>query len=473
MQSLTETMLFVFTFIFLSCRGIASAHVTFNSSATLSLSQIQKAGLSSRIANNVAVALNFERSNWVNGSVAQDAFYRVPSNATGAPAGALLKLQSDANTSAYTLPLSTAISRIMFQTKTLNGSTAPASAYILWPYLPLPNPDRYPVVGFAHGTSGILGDCAPSHIRNLWYQFNAPYTLALQGYVVVAPDFRGLGVDQDPEGRPILPTYCDNPSAANDMFYAVEAAQTAFPQLSKQFVMMGHSLGGGAAWGCAQRQAMQPVEGYLGTIAASPLTNLSAQVDASPKSSFAVQVARGLSTIYPRSNPSDIITPAAINRFALLAEIGGCNSALGALYSDIEPAVPNWQHTEHMKAFVNLTINGGRPISGPLLVLQGEADPDLRFNVTTAAVNSTCERYPQSELEYIHFAGVHHIGALYASQQIWLSWIGDRFAGRKATIGCRQSGFSGARPIQSYQTILNWFIEYATESSYEENGLAI
>jgi predicted alpha/beta hydrolase len=83
--------------------------------------------------------------------------------------------------------------------------------------------------------------CAPSHIRNLWYQYSAPYTLARQGYAVVAPDYAGLGVNRTAEGKFVLHQYTANPAGANDIFFAVEAAQSAFPELSKHFVTMGHS----------------------------------------------------------------------------------------------------------------------------------------------------------------------------------------------------------------------------------------
>ena len=53
----------------------------------------------------------------------------------------------------------------------------------------------------------------------------------------------------------------------------MEAAGKAFANLSSQFVVMGHSQGGGAAWAVAERQALQPVNGHLGTIAICPLTN--------------------------------------------------------------------------------------------------------------------------------------------------------------------------------------------------------
>ena len=70
---------------------------------------------------------------------------------------------------------------LSLQAESLNGTLSPASAYILWPYTPRVVVDGFPVICWAHGTGGGFGECAPSHVRNLWYQFTAPYTLALQG----------------------------------------------------------------------------------------------------------------------------------------------------------------------------------------------------------------------------------------------------------------------------------------------------
>lgn len=115
----------------------ASAHSKIDChTATVTANQREQAGIKNGLATNVAVALEFERSNWVNGLVTYDEFYWVPLDMADAPAGALLKLQKNANTSAYTVPPNTAIQRFMFQTKPLNGSTVPGSDYILWPLLP-------------------------------------------------------------------------------------------------------------------------------------------------------------------------------------------------------------------------------------------------------------------------------------------------------------------------------------------------
>ena len=441
---------------------------TFNSQASISSDQRADAHLESVTASDLAVALNFERSNWANGSVGVEDFYTLPLNATGASAGSILKLQPDANTSAYTLPPATALSRFLFQTMDLNGSAIPASAYILWPYRPRTQPDgSYPVIGWGHGTSGEFDECAPSHIRNLWYQFTTPYSLVLQGYVVVAADYAGLGVDRDAEGKPILHHYLANPSHADDIFYSVQAAQSAFPSLSKQFIVMGHSQGGGAAWAAAQRQVTKPVAGYLGAVAGSPLTSLIKLIDVNGLAAGAAAALHShfFPTLFPGFRIADYLTPSGIERLRLLEDIKGCNSAAVTLmpYNNESFYQSDWQHSFWAQAFENLTVNGGLPIAGPLLVIQGDADQAIPFDVTTDAYNNTCSLFPDSQIEYTVFAGITHSSAMYVSQQIWLDWVADRFAGREVLRHCQRSDYVSIREASSYQVDLNWFLEPALQ----------
>ena len=440
---------------------------TFNSTTSFTTEQILQAGINSSMANNIEIALNFERSNWALGSVDADPFYTPPSNdSMELPAGSLLKVQVNVNTSDYTIPPNTALSRIMFQTETLNGSLIPASAYVLWPYTPRTEPDGYPLVGFAHGTSGGFPNCAPSHVRNLWYHFIAPYVLALQGYVVVAPDYAGLGVSRDSTGRQIRHPYTANPAHANDLFYSVQAAQTAFATLSKRFVLMGHSQGGGAAWGAAQRQASRPVQGYLGAIAGAPATNIHDLIQLGGAASGAVGmlIANALPNIFPSFDPATFLTPAGLKLFPLISGIQGCQSVVAESFLDPSLYEPDWYDTDDAKRFFDLTTNGGKRIGGPMLVLQGEADPDIFPPITNEAVNLTCASYPDSQLQYHTYAGVTHVPIMYASQVTWLDWIADRFAGKPVPVGCNTSSFASVRPYVEYQDNPNWYIEYATDA---------
>ena len=202
----------------------------------------------------VQAALDFEKANWVDRiSVSKDDFYKPPPYSETDPAGKVLKLDDQVDGSKYLLPPGTALSRIMYLSQTITGAQVPVSAFILWPYSPRIHSDGlYPVVAWAHGTSSIFRDGAPSHHKNLWSHFLAPYQLALNGYVVVATDYAGLGIHRDAEGNPITHTYLATPAHANDIVFAVQAARTAFPEmLSKDFVTVGHSQGGGATWAVA------------------------------------------------------------------------------------------------------------------------------------------------------------------------------------------------------------------------------
>ena len=451
--------------------AISSQNNTFNSSFSLSPAQISDANLEETTVNNVDIAIRFEQSNWALGSVHSDPFYTPPSNASSASPGSLLKVEDHTNTTLYTLPPNVALSRIVYQSSTYrldhNQTPVPASAYVLWPWHPRIDPatGKYAVVGFGHGTSGIFGECAPSHIRNLWYQYSAPFILALQGYVVVAPDYTGLGVERWSNGTRIQHPAFNNPAHANDLFYSVQAAQEAYPELSERFVLMGHSQGGGAAWGAAQRQARQPVQGHLGTVAASPLTDILMQYAITPDAEWPFELVPGLSVTIPGFDVSDFLTQKGERYYNLLAEIGACNSAYLQLCYQPRVIKSGWENTPAMREYQDLTGNGGRPISGPLLVVQGTGDVVVSANLTLHFVNETCALYPDSEIEYATFEGADHVPTLYASQRIWLDWIAERFEGKPAKRGCGNgTAYSPARRVDVYQRELAYYLEIATQS---------
>lgn len=95
-----------------------------------------------------------------------------------------------------------------------------------------------------------------------------------------------------------------------------------------------------------------------------------------------------------------------------------------------------------------------------MLVLQGTADPSVDPNITSAAVNATCQAYPNGSLEYATFEGVSHVPVLYAGQQVWLNWIADRFNGVQAPRGCRTTHYQPQLAVGAYQKEVALFLEY-------------
>lgn len=459
-KAIMSPSLLLFILLFLQISHVLSISGLVND--TTIIAQAVEAGISIEKAKAIANALESERSTWATGSVESDEFYsHVPRSR--APAGTLLKVQVNVNTSAYSIPPNTALSRIIFVSESLNGSLIPTSAFVLWPYAPRSQKDGYAVVGWAHGLNGVFGDCAPSHLQSLLYQFASPFALALQGYVVVAPDYAGLGVDKDGEGKSIKNVPGAATSHANDLFYSVQAAQTAFKELSHQFVLFGHSEGGGVVWQAAVRQSTRPVKGYLGAIAASPITPDDILIPEATDVAGAVLLAYSLSTIYPDFTPADFLTPAGVKRLNFLAQIQGCNSVFQEVF---EPTLirPDWRESIYAAQFLALISQAGLPVAGPFLILEGEADLITRQVGQEKAINKTCSLHPDSRLEYRTFANVTHVPLVFASQGVWLDWIKDRFAGVETPSGCRRSRVESARPYYEYQKELNWLLQQTDQA---------
>ena len=407
-------------------------------------------------------AIRFEKSNDANGSVFEDGFYSVPSGAGEAAPGTLLKLEENADTTRYFLPPATAMSRFIYQTESLKGTSVPASASILWPYSPKSHQDGYSVVVWAHGTSGVFAGGTPSNHKNLWQHFLAPYQLVSQGYVVVSPDYAGLGVSKTDSGAAIVHEYLSGPSQANDIIFAVQAAQAAFKELSKSFVVVGHSQGGGAAWATAQRQALHCVTGYLGAVAISPVTSIINQPEPF-RSVIMTAMCPGLFSAFPALSPSTVLTTEGQQRLQIIQGSGAGFASGMALLVGAVTLNADWTENPHVHEYHSMIENGGKTIKAPLLVIHGEDDDKVSAKATADAIKSTSDKFPSSQLEFVLIPNVGHVPALQASQRLWMEWIADRFAGKDVESAYKRTTMDRARPSTAYQAEQNWYIEPATQ----------
>lgn len=82
-----------------------------------------------QLSQNVLNTHNFEKSKRARPSVFTDLFYTIPTTDTeDAPPGTLLKLETNTDTSLYTLPPNISLSRLMYKSQTSSGSLVPVSA---------------------------------------------------------------------------------------------------------------------------------------------------------------------------------------------------------------------------------------------------------------------------------------------------------------------------------------------------------
>ena len=390
-----------------------------------------------------------ETPNYVSVPITNDPFYSTPTNySSNLQAGQILKVEVSSNDSAYDIPPGQHVSRIMYTSIDATGKVVPATAAILWPFTPKPfnGSSTYPIVAWAHGTSGINRQCAVSNIRNLQYDFRSVFTLANTGYAVVIADYVGLGTDQ-----PF--NYLAYKLHANDVVFAVKASQSVFSQLSKGWVSFGHSEGGGVAWAIGERQATSPIPGFLGTIAAAPPPFPIATTAPVGTSVFTALLSFTISRLYGL-NLTEIFNPIPLQALQFVGSIGGCNDAsyasLATFTADQIYANTSWPTSDAAKAFLRDYSVSGRSLGGPMLIIQGSNDTVVGTAGAQLGFNATCSTQGNNvSVEYVSVIGQDHNPSMYASTRLWLQWIEDRFNGVPTTPGCQvnelKSAFSNAQ----------------------------
>lgn len=160
---------------------------------------------------------------------------------------------------------------ITYRSRGVHEEPIVASGYILLPKGKAPK-GGWPVLAWAHGTTGVADTCAPSgdyadgpvHV----YQKIASKALnawLARGYAIVAPDYQGLGTSG---GHP----YMNAQSQLHTVVDAVRAMhQLKSVKLSKNWYVMGHSQGGAASLTVAAfGQKDAPELNLLGAIALAP-----------------------------------------------------------------------------------------------------------------------------------------------------------------------------------------------------------
>lgn len=136
---------------------------------------------------------------------------------------------------------------INYRSRGVYGEPIVASGFIILPKGKAPR-QGWPVLAWAHGTTGVADTCAPSEdyaggpVHSYQQVADAALdTWLARGYAIVAPDYQGLGT---PGGHP----YMNATSQLHTVVDAVRALHVLMPgQINKQWLVMGHSQGGAAA----------------------------------------------------------------------------------------------------------------------------------------------------------------------------------------------------------------------------------
>lgn len=177
----------------------------------------------------------------------------------------------------------------------------------------------WPVVSFAHGTTGIAAQCAPTRATGpasgaySTDVSNAPLLdrWIKDGYAVVRTDYEGLG---GPGTHP----YLIGRSEGYGVLDIVRAARHLNPGISDRVVISGHSQGGHAAlWAASLAPSYTPDLHVLGTLAFAPQSHTAQEVGllktvgSSGLSGIAALILRGVDVATPSLHVASLLTPQA------------------------------------------------------------------------------------------------------------------------------------------------------------------
>ena len=186
-------------------------------------------------------------------------FYSTPSSIPSGAPGTILRFE----TMNAPFPESQAW-RVLYTSTGINGETIAVSGMVFAPAGPIP-PGGRPVVSWAHPTTGIDDQCAPSRSPKPYDDVQGLADFLNLGWVVVATDYQGLGTDG-------MHPYLVGASEAQGTIDIVRAARNLNETgASSNYFVFGHSQGGQAALFAGQMASTYAPElQLLGVAAAAP-----------------------------------------------------------------------------------------------------------------------------------------------------------------------------------------------------------
>jgi pimeloyl-ACP methyl ester carboxylesterase len=232
------------------------------------------------------------------------AFYTPPSPLPSSDHGALIWARKLTGTAALR---GGAGNRLLLYVSTAETGPTAVSGTLSVPKGRLPK-RGWPVISWAHGTTGIADQCAPSRDSAtnpahdlIDYAYPLLQRWLKAGYAVVRTDYVGLGTPGD---HP----YLEGRSEAYAVLDAVAAARKLDKRLSNRVVLAGHSQGGQAVlWAASRAPSYRADLRIRGTVALAPISHLAEQTALLPNlkepsglSGLVAMILRGIDITRPQ-----------------------------------------------------------------------------------------------------------------------------------------------------------------------------
>lgn len=326
----------------------------------------------------------------------------------------------------YDLPLAVNVVRILYHSRSASAQDVASSGVVLFPAEKKPPPGGWPVIAWAHASSGVARTCAPSLRRNLGHgPFLSMYVTL--GYAVVATDYTGLGTT-------FRNAFLDAPSNAADVIASIPAARKAVPQLGPRWIVLGSAEGGLAAIAVAQKETELRDPNYLGAISASDFASAKDIFADAAHASSTIRVASaayGTKTVYSQFQPSDVLTAKGLKTYQAMEQ--SCPD-LGTIPDPpaSESMRPAWQENRFISQYLDRSSPDKTQISGPVLIIS--SDDQMASRSVSGAVQRMCKL--GDRVQWLHYPDTDPGRVIGDSVRDQMAWIDSRFAGRAPVSNC-------------------------------------
>lgn len=304
---------------------------------------------------------------------------------------------------------------ILYTSRSPHGEKVAVSGSVSVP--PGKPPKRgWPVIAWAHGTTGAADSCAPTRIRPTGPL--AGYVAYMRpqlerwigaGYAVVATDYQGLGT---PGPHPYLVGKAEGRSILD----GVLAARRLVPGLGRRFLIAGHSQGGQSAlFGAALSDRWTPRLKLRGTVSYSPASHILEQAELlpaltspNPLSALAAMVISGASTTSDEIRPRRILSPEARPLLPQIEQLCLSQLAEPDSFGGIAPAdlLAAGVEPDGKIGDALANMNPALRIGPPILLAQGTADTTVFPSFTDMLAAELDGR--GDDVDYRTYPGVDH-----------------------------------------------------------------
>lgn len=354
-----------------------------------------------------------------------DGFYEVPDPLPPGEPGQLIRIMDLGEADgARTL-------RVMYHSRDAQDRDRATTGIVTHPTGEAPE-GGWPVVSWAHGTSGLAAPCAPSR------QGGPAPGFGIEG-VHVATDYIGLG----PVGE--LHPYLSKPSEGHSVIDAVRAARLLpDAHASDRWLAIGHSQGGHAAMSAHELSGdYAPELDLLGTVALAPgavFEEVYGGIDPIVTSIVTALGLVGATDEHPEIDPADYFTPDAAAaaetiRTGCLDEITEAFLGVGfeSLFAD-DPRT-----TEPAASLILANDVGHVAVEDvPLFLVSGTVDDRVVIDRVRDLFDRLCGAGQATELLVVE--GADHGSIIPETSEQATAWMEARLAGDEPVDSCAGAG---------------------------------